>query len=94
MRPAFWNKASLITPFPSYKDMGFRCGRPKRSRARGVCAFIGAKRRPFDGEDGPHTLVSVGKGCRGSGYRSMPWSCAVCTVGAVSASIAWTELSL
>ena len=38
--------------------------------------------KSLDSEDGPHRLVSEGKECRRSGYRSMPLSCAVCTVGA------------
>jgi hypothetical protein len=46
--------------------------------------------KTLDGEDGPHTLVSEGKGRGGlSGYRSMPWSCLACLVDTGSAAIAW-----
>jgi hypothetical protein len=51
---------------------GARCFRVHRSKAE-----------TLDGEDGPHTLVSEGKGVQAlgpSGYRSMPWSCAVCNL--------------
>jgi hypothetical protein len=37
----------VLAPFLSYEDMGFFVAAPERSRARRVCAFIGAKRRPL-----------------------------------------------